>query len=334
MLKRYWINSFCVEIDGGQIDRVSRHIYFNKKDFLRLTCGPEHVLPRGVEWGSLEHALYLTYTCLIDYNLKRVADDLWSASRKLFENNLEELYPENIVKVGPERFASIFKTYFRNLYRAPTSPEKMALRVYTTAKYLLKTVNGDPRKILDLYLNSVKRRDAQDFLNWLKRQKYNGLPSGDKVIKLWFRTMCESKEIELGNGMWNFQRHELAKIPMPIDKNIISAGIALGLVKAIEGRFEGSFSDLNEPFNHAWMVVAEKSQTLPLELDEPVWKTGRNCRRKKCQPNCFFNPVCPKIINFMFKGEKTMPGKEWDVLMWPISQREKRPNHKNFQTCL
>jgi hypothetical protein len=324
MPRRYWINSLCVEINEEQVDMVSRHIYLNKKDLLLLTCGPEHVLPQGAKWGSLEHALYLTYTCLIDYNLKSVADDLWSTSRKLFEKHLEELYPENLVKRGPENFANIFKTYFKNIYRAPASPEKMALRVYKTAKYLLENVDGDPRKILDLYLNSAKKRDAQDFLIWLKNQKYKGLPNGDKVIKLWFRTMCESKELELGYGMWNFQRHELAKIPMPIDKNIISAGIALGLVNAVEGRFEGSFSELYEPFNYVWMQVSEKSQTLPLELDEPVWKTGRNCRRKKCQPDCFFKQICPKIFNFAFKGEKTAPGKEWDILIWPIRRNLSR----------
>ncbi len=89
------------------------------------------------------------------------------------------------------------------------------------AKYLLETVDGDPRKILDVYLNYSKIRSAKDFLNWFMDQKSNGLPNGDKVIKLWFRTMCESEEIELGNGMWNFKKHELAEIPMPIDKNII-----------------------------------------------------------------------------------------------------------------
>jgi hypothetical protein len=263
-----------------------------------LTCGPEHILPQGVEWGSLEHALFLTYTCLIDYNLKSVADNLWSASRELFKNYLGELYPENLVKGGPERFANFFKTYFKNIYRAPSSPEKMALRVYETAKYLLENVDGDPRKILDLYLNSTKKRDAQDFLNWLKNQKYKGLPGGDKVIKLWFRTMCESKEIELGNGMWNFKRHELSEIPMPIDKNIISAGIALGLVSVTKGRFEGSFSNLNEPFNQTWMQVADKSQTLPLELDEPIWKTGRNCRRKKMPTNLLLQTNMPENNQF------------------------------------
>ena len=321
MAKRFWIGSFCIEANLEQIGKVSEHILLHKKDFLRLACGPEHILPKGVRWNSLEHALYLTYTCLIDYNLKTIADDLWSASRKLFENHLEELYPKNLVKNGPERIVSIFKEHFRGIYRAPASPEKMALRVYKAARYLLETVDGDPRKILDIYLNSSKTRSAKDFLNWLKDQKYNGLPNGDKVIKLWFRTMCESEEIELGNGMWNFKRHELAEIPMPIDKNIISAGIALGLVRVVEGHFEGSFTELNEPFNYAWMLVAENTQTLPLEMDEPIWKTGRNCRRKKCQPNCFFKQVCPKITNFMFKGEKTTPGKEWDILVWPLNNK-------------
>jgi hypothetical protein len=194
----------------------------------------------------------------------------------------------------------------------------MALRVYKTAKYLLQTVNGDPRKILNAYLGQGGSRNPQDFLKWLKNQKCKGLPNGDKVVKLWFGTMCEDKESELGDGMWDFKRHELSKFPIPIDKNVISAGIALGLIRVVKGYFEGSFLNVKQPFEEAWMLIAEKSQTLPLELDEPVWKTGRNCRRKKCSPNCFFKPICPRIVNFMFKGETSAPGVEWDVLIWPI----------------
>lgn len=70
------------------------------------------MLPKGVKRNSLEHALYLTYTCLIDYNLKTIADNLWTASRKLFENHLGNLYPENLVKSGPKYIIVIFKKVF------------------------------------------------------------------------------------------------------------------------------------------------------------------------------------------------------------------------------
>lgn len=313
----YWIDSFCVQIGLEQLDRISDHIRINKTDFLRMACGPEHILPKGVAWKSLEHALYVTYTCLIDYNLLRVADDLWASSRKLFEDLPTEMYPEDIVKKGLRQFAKIFRQYYANIYRAPASPEKMAHRIFRAAMYLLQNANGDPRKLLATYLNSGYKRDPKTFLKWLKSQKYQGLPNGDKVIKLWFRTMCESEKIELGNGMWGFSRDELSEIPLPVDKNIISAGIALGLVEVVDDSFEGSFSDVKEPFHDAWMSVANKSNLLPLELDEPVWKIGRNCRRKKCGSDCFFKPVCPRITNFMFRGEMSAPGPAWDILVWP-----------------
>jgi len=164
------------------------------------------------------------------------------------------------------------------------------------------------------------KKDPKAFLQWLKGQKTRGLPNGDKVIKLWFRTMCENEKIELGNGMWDFSRDKLSKIPLPVDKNIIGAGIALGLVEVVDGSFEGSFSDIKEPFHDAWMSVANKSDLLPLELDVPVWKIGRQCRRKKCLSNCFFENICPRVTNFMFKGEKQAPGPAWDILVWSIKQ--------------
>lgn len=314
----YRIGSFCVKISSEQLDRISDHIRINKTDFLYLACGPEHILPKGVERKSLEHALYVTYTCLIDYNLRRVADELWASSRKLFEDLRNEVYPEDIAKKGLGHLIKIFQKYYANIYRAPASPAKMAYRIFHAAEYLLQNVNGDPRKLLATYLNLGYKRDPKAFLQWLKGQKARGLPNGDKVIKLWFRTMCESEKIELGNGMWDFSRGELSKIPLPVDKNIISAGIALGLVEVVDGSFEGSFSKVKEPFHGAWMSIAKKSNLLPLELDEPIWKIGRQCRRKDCLTNCFFENICPHMTNFMFKGEKEAPGPAWDVLVWPI----------------
>ena len=282
-----------------------------------MACGPEHILPKGVKWKSLEHSLYVTYTCLIDYNLRRIADDLWASSRKLFEDLPTQVYPEDIIRKGLGQFVEIFRKYYANIYRAPASPEKMAHRIFRAAKYLLQNANGDPRKLLKTYLISGYERNPKTFLQWLKKQKHKGLPDGDKVIKLWFRTMCEGEQIELGKGMWHFDRRELTEIPLPIDKNIISAGIALGLVKIVKGSFEGSFSDVKQPFHDVWMTVAKKSHLLPLELDEPIWKIGRNCRRKKCSMHCFFRLLCPKTTNFMFRGEISAPSSEWDVLIWP-----------------
>jgi len=316
-MKTYVINSLRLQIDSNQVDRVSNQIRTNKADFLSLACGPEHCLPRGVEWSSLAHSLYVTYTCLIDYNLRRVADDLWAASRRLFEDHPKDLYPHDIVKKGPKFLTEVFGKHFQGIYRAPSSPEKMAYRMFQTAQYLSSVAEGDPRKLLSVYLQSKQDRDAVRFLEWLKNQRYQGLPNGDKVIKLWFRTMCESEQIELGHGMWRFTRQELAKVPLPVDKNIISAGIALGVVRIAKGSFRGSFSDVKQPFHDAWMTVAQESQMLPLELDEPLWKIGRSCRRKRCMSDCFFSNVCPGITDFMFLGEKIAPGPEWDILVWP-----------------
>ncbi len=313
----YQIRSLSVQVDFGQLGRVSDQIRINKQDFLRMARGPEHTLPKGVERRSLEHALYLTYTCLVDYNLRRIADDLWAASRRFFEDHPAEVYPECITEQGLTQFERIFRKYYVNIYRAPASPEKMAQRIFRAAEYFLQNTDGDPRKLLASYLKLGHQRDPNAFLEWVKKQKHQGLPNGDKVIKLWFRTMCEGDAIELGSGMWLFKRNELAGIPLPIDKNIISAGIALGLVRIVKGSFEGSFSEVKPPFHDAWLTVARKSDLLPLELDEPIWKIGRNCRRKKCDSDCFFRSVCPRTTDFMFRGEVTAPSPAWDILVWP-----------------
>jgi len=100
----YLINSFCAKVDSEQLDRVSDHIRTNKTNFLRMVCGPEHILPQGVTWKSLEHALYVKYTCLIDYNLRRVVMVCNRAINRGSEIDFPLLNAQKLKEILPEIF--------------------------------------------------------------------------------------------------------------------------------------------------------------------------------------------------------------------------------------
>ena len=61
--------------------------FYNRKGFFEDYSMPEYVLPRNLEEGSREHALFLTYVISIDYMTDAVK--LWRKSRGAYE-----LYPE------------------------------------------------------------------------------------------------------------------------------------------------------------------------------------------------------------------------------------------------
>jgi len=311
------IGTLEIKIDSERIDAISDHISSNPERLKRLLIGPEHTLPYNVEWGSYEHALFLAYTCVVDYSLQREADYLWLSSRLFFQDNLELLHPTNSASLGLSEFRRLFKKYFKGIFRAPANIDIQVQRMFSMASYLRKIPDCDPRKVYKVFAREKKDSNPNVFLRWLVDKKDDGLPGGEKVHRLWLRTMVEDQDLNFGKGMWPFTRQDLIVVPLPVDKNIISAGISLGLVKRTGGYFHDFFTFLNEVFECAWVTVAKKAGLIPFEIDEPIWKIGRYCRRKKCLYNCIFEGVCSRDRDFMFGGEVSKPGKSWDVIIWP-----------------
>jgi hypothetical protein len=68
---------------------------------------PEYVLPRNLEKGSGEHALFLTYFISKDYLTD--AEKLWKKSREFYELYPERFTPEEISKVSPRSVETFVK---------------------------------------------------------------------------------------------------------------------------------------------------------------------------------------------------------------------------------
>jgi hypothetical protein len=71
----------------------------------RLISMPEYQLPRNLQAGSREHALYLTYVISIDYMTD--AEKLWRKARGAYELYPERFTPEKVLAVS-ERTLEVF----------------------------------------------------------------------------------------------------------------------------------------------------------------------------------------------------------------------------------
>jgi len=72
-----------------------------------LVSMPEYVLPRGLEPGSREHVLYLTYVIAVDYMVD--AEKLWRRARELYERDPTLFTPERVLAMGEEELARALK---------------------------------------------------------------------------------------------------------------------------------------------------------------------------------------------------------------------------------
>ncbi len=113
--------------------------FYNKKGFFKDKSMPEYVLPRNLNEGSIEHALFLTYVISIDYVVD--AEKLWKKSRGAYELHPERFTPEKILKAS-QRSVEVFV-------------KKLGARYYSNAaktwkkisEVLLEKYDEDPRNI-------------------------------------------------------------------------------------------------------------------------------------------------------------------------------------------
>ena len=79
MRKKFEVEFSVDDVKASKIaERLLDHFY-NRKGFFEYYSMPEYVLPRNLEEGTKEHALFLTYVISIDYMTD--AEKLWRKSR-------------------------------------------------------------------------------------------------------------------------------------------------------------------------------------------------------------------------------------------------------------
>jgi len=117
-----------------------------------LVSMPEYQLPRNLQAGTREHALYLTYVISIDYMTD--AEKLWSKAKGAYELYPERFTPEKVLAVS-ERTLQVF------LKRIGARFGSYAAKTWKKiSKVLLEKYGGDPRNITaqPLTINEIKER--------------------------------------------------------------------------------------------------------------------------------------------------------------------------------
>jgi len=251
--------------------------FYNRQGFFQGYSMPEYVLPRNLEEGTREHALFLTYVISIDYMTDAVK--LWKRSRGAYELYPERFTPEEILRVSPRTVETIVKSLGARFY---SNAAKTWIKI---SKLLLDKYGSDPRNITrePLEIDELKRR-LQDF-PYLR---------GNKLSNFYIRVMGEIGLFKVKN---------LDELDIPVDKQVARFTMYTGVLELLSEQFVGCAQEnpLRDLIEEAWRNAAKKLGTPPWKLDEPIWTIGSKlCSSRKCG-KCPVEELCDKTKGVTFK---------------------------------
>jgi hypothetical protein len=244
---------------------------------------PEDVLP-DLEFGSLEHILFITLTVSIDY--QRDAADLWESGRKTY-NDPTTRYLFNPKATSETPLPTIIRDMQK--YKLSRKPQKDAVIWSTVGISFYKKWQGDPRNFLEdsewQSLRILQHLKVDSRLSNQRRISDFPYLRGDKIGPLWLRMLKDNA------GISNIRSLDL--VPIPVDIHIARATLALGIVHGI---YSGNFGNLFESIRKAWFESVRGLQVndrpmIALDVDEPLWHLSRyGCTFRDKQTG-----KCPKI---------------------------------------
>ena len=267
-------------VDDVKANKIAERLFdqfYNHRGFFENYSMPEYVLPRNLEEGSKEHALFLTYVISIDYMTD--ADRLWKKSRGAYELHPERFTPEEILKISPRTVENIVKGLGARFY---SNASKTWIKI---SKVLIDKYDGDPRNITrePLEVDEVKRR-LRDF-PYLR---------GNKLSNFYIRAMGETGLFKVKN---------LNELDIPVDKQVARFTIYTGVLKLLSEQFIGCAQEnpMRNLIEEVWRDAAKKLDTAPWKLDEPIWTIGSKlCSGRKCG-QCPVKELCDKTKGITFK---------------------------------
>src|SRR4030042_2926441 len=213
-----------INIDPEMGKKAARHLYdsFNTKGIHGRNDIPEDALPKGVERGSLDHILFITFTVSIDY--MRDANSLWEASRKTFEDPLtrylfqpSELYRKSLQQIIADM----------QVHKLSKKMNQDAIRWRKIGITLYEKWDGDPRNFLASCgwdnLVVLRRLQIDSHLeNGLIMNDFSFL-KGPKIGPLWLRMLRDNI------GITHLNKFD--EVPIPVDSHGASATLSLGIVR-------------------------------------------------------------------------------------------------------
>lgn len=273
------------------------HNSFSTVGIFGRTEMPEDVIPKGIQRGSQDHLLFITFSVSIDYT--REAPQLWESAKNTYED------PETRYLFNPE---SVYETSF-NKIRLDMQKHKLSKKYNkdaqiwrTIALTFYKKWDNDP-------LNFIEDCDY-DSLTILRRlrydtHEYNGKSfndfrnlRGDKIGPLWVRMLRDNVGIN--------KLKRLDKVPIPVDRHIAKASLTTGIVSGVyNGRLEGIFEIIREAwFESVQGLKVGKRDMIALDVDEPLWHLSKyGCKnRDKLTGKCTVFNLC-EAREYCINGE-------------------------------
>ncbi len=269
----------AIKIDVEKGSTVARDLCecFSTVGILGHTEMPEDIIPVGVERGSLEHVLFITFTVAIDY--MRDADALWESAKETFEDpETKYLFNPNLIHKTPNN------KFTQDLQKHKLSkrPNKDSRIWRTNAVTFYKKWEGDPRKFLEdcnwdsrVILSRLKSDTNRYKSKNLKDFMYLG---GNKIGPLWLRMLRDNVGID--------KLKNLEKVPIPVDIHVARSSLTTGVV---HGKFEGKLENIFNDIRKAWFECVKglkinNRDMIALDVDEALWhlsKYGCSKRNEK-----------------------------------------------------
>jgi len=286
MKRKYEVEFAVDDVKAFKIaDRLFDQFY-NRQGFFQDYTMPEYVLPRNLEEGNREHALFLTYVISIDYMTDAVK--LWKRSRGAYELYPERFTPEEILKISPRTVEAIVKSLGARFF---SNAAKTWIKI---SKLLLDKYGGDPRSITrePSEIDEIKRR-LQDF-PYLR---------GNKLSNFYIRVMGETGLFKVKN---------LDELDIPVDKQVARFTMYTGVLGLLSEQFVGCAQEnpLRDLIEEAWRNAAKEIGTPPWKLDEPIWTIGSKlCSGRSCG-KCPVEELCDKTKGITFKENTVIWNKQ------------------------
>ena len=271
---------FEFKIDEEKADKIAQKLldlFYGRKGFFEGYSMPEYILPRNLEKGSRDHALYLTYVISVDYMTD--AEKLWARSRGAHELYPERFKPGEINRLSDQTLRSFIKGIGA---RFPSNGVSIWRKI---SKILLEQYNGDPRNITPTPLSIEEIKNRLDEFPSLR---------GPKLSNFYIRAMGENNLFKITN---------FDELDIPVDKQVARFTVYTGVLKLLSERFEGCVHEnpLRSLIEEAWRTAAEKNNTYPWKLDEPIWTIGSKlCSKRSCR-KCPVEELCDKTNGIRFK---------------------------------
>ena len=271
---------------------------FQTEDFFGVAQMPEDILPYGVERGSPEHLLYITFVSSIAY--LRWEESLWSAARETFEDDeMKYLFdPEKVLE-------------------KPFSKIEFDLKEYSLISNLTRGKHLEIGKVRPEDLKALRENDANAWINMsgalkkfdfsieklFEEHNYNAVD----VVNFFTETDVSNSFTEYHRKgkvrIWlsrierntKFPIKNLDKVPMATGNHIIRATFMTGV---LWGKFNSTQVDIDDMLIEFWNNVAsegkEQLHVFPVQFQTYLWILSKfGCKPGRKDSICSMKSQCP-----------------------------------------